>query len=123
MPSGTRLHPQAIVIVVSVAFIQEYRSDKSLEALNDLAPPHCRVIRNGGAVEDVLAGEVVPGDIVVINTGDRIPADVRLVEVCCALYANAPAPYVLFPVTAVRHQCTVGANKQAQGCVGDGVKS
>ncbi len=71
---------QAIFIVVTVAFVQEYRSDKSLEALSDLAPPHCKVLRNG-VVVDALASEVTVGDIVVVSVGDRIPADLRLTEV------------------------------------------
>ncbi len=67
--------------MVTVAFVQEYRSDKSLEALNDLAPPHARCVRSG-AIADVIASEIVPGDIVVLATGDRVPADMRLIEVC-----------------------------------------
>lgn len=66
--------------MVTVAFIQEYRSDKSLEALATLAPPRCRVLRDG-TPEDVLASEVVPGDIVLIEVGDRVPADIRMIEV------------------------------------------
>nr|KAJ3421755.1 High affinity Ca2+/Mn2+ P-type ATPase-like protein [Polyrhizophydium stewartii] len=69
----------AIVIVLTVAFVQEYQSEKSLEALNKLAPPHCRVLR-GGHITDALASDLVPGDIVVFERGDRVPADVRLME-------------------------------------------
>lgn len=69
----------AIVIVVTVAFIQEYRSEKSLKELNKLVPPSCKAIRNGRH-EEFLAKFLVPGDIVVISTGDRVPADLRLVE-------------------------------------------
>lgn len=71
---------QAIVIVVTVAFVQEYRSDKSLEALNDLAPPHTACLRDGSVI-DVLAADIVPGDIILLHTGDRVPADLRLIEV------------------------------------------
>ena len=66
--------------MVTVAFVQEYRSDKSLAALSDLAPPHCKVLRDG-VVADALASDVTIGDVVVIAVGDRIPADVRLTEV------------------------------------------
>ncbi len=66
--------------MVTVAFVQEYRSDKSLEALNDLAPPNARCLRSGSVVE-VLAAEIVPGDVVILATGDRVPADMRLIEV------------------------------------------
>ncbi|KAG7400616.1 ATPase, P-type (transporting), HAD super, sub IC [Phytophthora boehmeriae] len=69
----------AITIVVTVAFVQEYRSEKTLEALRELVPPRCRALRNG-AVTDMLAKELVPGDIVVVDVGDRVPADARLIE-------------------------------------------
>ncbi|KAI9320925.1 PMR1-type calcium-transporting P-type ATPase [Dichotomocladium elegans] len=69
----------AIIIVVTVAFVQEYRSEKSLEALNKLVPHHCHLLRNGH-IYTVLANELVPGDLVRFSTGDRIPADCRLVS-------------------------------------------
>ncbi|THH18312.1 hypothetical protein EW146_g2633 [Bondarzewia mesenterica] len=69
----------AILIVLTVGFIQERRSEKSLEALNKLVPHHCHIIRDGHPLH-VLANEVVPGDIVTFSTGDRIPADVRLIS-------------------------------------------
>ncbi|KAJ8654913.1 calcium-transporting P-type ATPase, PMR1-type [Lichtheimia ornata] len=69
----------AIIIVVTVAFVQEYRSEKSLEALNKLVPHYCHLVRDG-QVYTVLANELVPGDLVRFSTGDRIPADCRLVS-------------------------------------------
>jgi len=69
----------AIIIVVTVAFIQEYRSEQSLKELNRLVPPTCKAIREGKS-EDFLARYLVPGDVVLITTGDRVPADLRLVE-------------------------------------------
>lgn len=69
----------AITIVVTVAFIQEYRSEKSLEALTKLVPPKCHCIRNN-ELTTFLAEDLVPGDIVSIGIGDRVPADIRLFE-------------------------------------------
>ncbi|OQV11428.1 Calcium-transporting ATPase type 2C member 1 [Hypsibius exemplaris] len=69
----------AIIIVVTVGFIQEYRSDKSLQSLNKLIPPKCNCLRNE-QLDTFLARELVPGDIVYLGTGDRIPADLRLFE-------------------------------------------
>ncbi|XP_030060390.1 calcium-transporting ATPase type 2C member 2 [Microcaecilia unicolor] len=69
----------AIVIVVTVAFVQEYRSEKSLEELNKLVPPECNCIREG-KLQHLFARELVPGDIVGLSVGDRVPADIRLVE-------------------------------------------
>ncbi|KAF9897496.1 High affinity Ca2+/Mn2+ P-type ATPase-like protein, partial [Lobosporangium transversale] len=68
----------AILIVVTVAFVQEYRSEKSLEALNKLVPHHCHVIRDDTQTS-TLASQLVPGDLIKFGIGDRIPADCRLV--------------------------------------------
>ncbi|XP_033323331.1 secretory pathway calcium atpase [Megalopta genalis] len=69
----------AIIIVVTVAFVQEYRSEKSLEELNKLVPPTCHCLREG-RLETFLARNLVPGDIVYLNIGDRVPADIRIFE-------------------------------------------
>ncbi|XP_050397748.2 calcium-transporting ATPase type 2C member 1 isoform X2 [Patella vulgata] len=69
----------AITIVVTVGFIQEYRSEKSLEALSKLVPPKCHCLRNGN-IETFLARELVPGDVVYLTIGDRVPADLRLFD-------------------------------------------
>lgn len=69
----------AITIVVTVGFVQEYRSEKSLEALNRLVPAEAKLTRNGNT-STVLASHLVPGDLVHFSQGDRIPADVRLTD-------------------------------------------
>lgn len=70
----------SIVIAVAVmGFSQEYRGEKSLEALKRLAAPHAQVIRDGQDME-ISSKELVPGDIVVLKVGDISPADIRLVE-------------------------------------------
>lgn len=67
----------AVIIVGTVAFIQEYRSEKSLEALATLVPPQCTVLRNAQK-STILAEKLVPGDVVLLTAGDRIPADSRV---------------------------------------------
>jgi P-type Ca2+ transporter type 2C len=69
----------AILIVVTVAFVQEYRSEKALDELNKLIPPVCNCIRSGKLLS-IFARELVPGDIVSLNIGDKVPADIRLYE-------------------------------------------
>ncbi|KAF4975883.1 hypothetical protein FZEAL_7356 [Fusarium zealandicum] len=107
----------AVTIVVAVGFVQEYRSEKSIEALNHLVPNHAHLVRGqnrtsplgktptwpprpeDGAdpapspgsvtpISDVLdatsskvmASQLVPGDLVLFTTGDRIPADIRVTK-------------------------------------------
>ncbi len=72
-----------VVIVVLnsvVGFVQEYRSEKAMEAMKKLTAPKARILR-GGTEKLILSREVVPGDIVLLEAGDRIPADARLLEV------------------------------------------
>jgi len=70
----------AIVIVVTVGFVQEYRSEKTLERMTALLPPSCRCLRDG-ETKTIFAKYLVPGDVVELAVGDRIPADVRLISV------------------------------------------
>lgn len=71
----------AIIVLNGVlGFIQEFRAERSLRALKQLSAPHARVLRDG-AVEDIPARELVPGDIVMLESGDRIPADLRWLKV------------------------------------------
>ena len=71
-----------IIIVIMNAvlgFIQEYKTEKSLEALKSLAAPTAKTIRDE-EVKVVNAEHLVPGDLVILESGDRIPADCMLLE-------------------------------------------
>ena len=68
----------AIVIVVTVGFVQEYRSEQTVEKLKKLVPPICLCLRNRRK-ETFEAKYLVPGDLVFLETRDRVPADIRLV--------------------------------------------
>lgn len=93
----------AVTIVVTVGFVQEYRSEKSLESLSKLVPHYAHLIRGspdnrrrneGSEMESILVGpdisnletasitvparQLVQGDLVIFSTGDRIPADIRI---------------------------------------------
>ncbi|MGQ3301023.1 cation-transporting P-type ATPase [Reyranella sp.] len=70
----------AVVIANAViGFVQEGRAEKALEAIRDLIDPRASVIRHGHR-RTVPADQVVPGDIVLLEAGDRVPADLRLVK-------------------------------------------
>jgi len=63
-----------------VGFIQETRAERAMEALIQMAAPEARV-RRDGRVKLIPARQIVPGDILLLETGDRVPADARLIEV------------------------------------------
>lgn len=70
----------AIIVINSVlGFVQEFRAEKSLHALKEMSAPSAKVLR-GGQMMDIPAKELVVGDVIVLESGDRIPADVRLLE-------------------------------------------
>jgi P-type Ca2+ transporter type 2C len=65
--------------IVGAGVVTEYRGEKALEALRDATAAMARVRRNG-IVDDVATRELVPGDIVLLRTGDVVPADLRLIK-------------------------------------------
>lgn len=68
-----------VLFAVGLGFVQEYRAERAIEALRQMAAPTATVLRDGIEVK-VHAREVVPGDVALLRTGDRIPADGRLIE-------------------------------------------
>ncbi len=76
---------EAVVIIIIVlfsvllGFLQEYRAERALEALRRMAAPMATVLREGIEAR-IPARELVPGDVVVLHAGDRVPADLRLIE-------------------------------------------
>lgn len=71
-----------VIILVNavIGFIQEYRAEKAMQALQKMAAQHATALRNN-STREVDAAELVPGDIVLIEAGNAVPADVRLLEV------------------------------------------
>ena len=68
-----------VLFAVGLGFVQEYRAERAIEALRQMAAPTATVVRNG-VESKIPARAVVPGDVIVLHTGDRIPADARLIE-------------------------------------------
>jgi Ca2+-transporting ATPase len=80
---GHALEAAVIAIIVLFAvllgFVQEYRAERALEALREMAAPLAHALRDG--VESAIpARDVVPGDVVMLRAGDRVPADTRLMR-------------------------------------------
>lgn len=73
----------AILMIVLLngvlGFAQEWKAERAIEALQRMLIPHCKVVRDG--LEQAIATkELVPGDVVLLETGDHVPADMRLIE-------------------------------------------
>ncbi|WP_408954366.1 calcium-transporting P-type ATPase, PMR1-type [Natroniella sp. ANB-PHB2] len=70
----------AIVILNAImGFVQEIRAERSLQALKELSAPQAKVLRDG-SIEKIPSQELVPGDIILVEMGDKIPADARIIK-------------------------------------------
>lgn len=69
-----------VVVLNSIlGTFQEYKAEEALAALKKMAAPHALVLRNGSP-KKVFSHKLVPGDVVLLNAGDKVPADMRLIE-------------------------------------------
>jgi len=68
-----------VVVNVVIGFVQEGKAEKALQAIRHLLAPHAVVLRDGRQ-QDLDAAELVPGDVVLLASGDSLPADVRLLQ-------------------------------------------
>ncbi len=85
--SGVIGEPEDTIVIVIIVFlnaligfIQEYRAERAMEALKAMATPVVTV-RRDGKLEKVRSEDIVPGDIIILDTGMMLPADLRLIEV------------------------------------------
>ncbi|AIE60747.1 cation-translocating P-type ATPase [Bacillus methanolicus] len=68
-----------LLINAGIGTIQERKADKAVETMSQFVPPNCRVVRDG-VVKEIAAHDLVPGDIVELEAGDRVPADLRIIQ-------------------------------------------
>ncbi|MDW7977501.1 MAG: cation-translocating P-type ATPase, partial [Candidatus Caldarchaeum sp.] len=78
-----------VFFVAVVGFLQEYRAEKTLETLKKMLTPTTSVVRDG-VEKEVAVKEVVPGDVVLLSAGSRVPADLRLFEAVNLQVDEAP---------------------------------
>ena len=82
---GENDYMDAIIIIAIVVLnaimgvIQEAKAEKSIEALQSMTPPKAKVIREG-KINEINAEEIVKGDIVILEAGNCVPADCRIIE-------------------------------------------
>jgi Ca2+-transporting ATPase len=102
--------PELALIILAVVFLnifvslfQESRAEKAMETLKSWMPEYAKVMRDG-ELKKILVKEIVPGDIISLEEGDRVPADARLIEVFDMWTNNVPLtgesePQPRFPET------------------------
>ena len=77
-----------VVLNATIGFFQEYSAERTAQALQAMVPRTCRVLRDG-VRQELLGAALVPGDVVLLEAGDAVPADCRLVEAHALSVNNA----------------------------------
>jgi len=90
----------AVIVIFSavLGFTQEYRAERALEALKKMLSPNITVLR-AGREEEVPSKDIVPGDILLLEAGDKVPADARLAEAHSLMCDEAPLTGESLPVS------------------------
>ena len=77
-----------VMINAVIGFVQEGKAEHALDAIRDMVAPHAFALRDGRRTELAVA-DLVPGDIVLLEAGDKVPADLRIIEARAALADEA----------------------------------
>ncbi|MCS7136672.1 MAG: cation-translocating P-type ATPase [Nitrososphaerota archaeon] len=86
-----------VMAAVILGFVQELRAEKALEALKKMLSPRINIIRDGKVV-NIATREIVPGDVLLLEAGDKVPADARLIHVVNLQVNEAPLTGESVPV-------------------------
>ncbi|HVO86008.1 MAG TPA: HAD-IC family P-type ATPase, partial [Candidatus Eisenbacteria bacterium] len=97
-----------VIATATLGFFEEFRSEKAVEALKKMTAPTASVIR-GGKEMRIPASDVVPGDVILLFTGDKVPADARVVESFNLKMDEAPLTGESAPVNKNTDVCPVDA--------------
>jgi P-type Ca2+ transporter type 2C len=97
-----------VIATATLGFFEEFRSEKAVEALKKMTAPTASVIR-GGKEMRIPASDVVPGDVILLFTGDKVPADARVVESFNLKMDEAPLTGESAPVNKKTDVCPVDA--------------
>ncbi len=89
-----------IILNAILGFVQEYKAERAIEALKKMASPRAKVIRNSEEIK-IESKFLVPGDVVILETGDKVPADARLFEIHDLQTQEAPLTGESQPVTKI----------------------
>ena len=107
-----------------LGFVQEYRAERSMESLRSLTAPEARVVREG-IEQRIPAADLVPGDIVLVETGDRIPADIRWIQAVNVQVEESALTGESHPVTksivSMEEELTPMADRNNMGYMGTSV--
>ncbi|GHE49604.1 cation-translocating P-type ATPase [Streptomyces capitiformicae] len=105
-----------VVLNAAIGFAQEYSAERTAQALEAMVPHTCRVLRGGERLE-VPARELAPGDVVVLEAGDAVSADCRVVEAHELAVNNAPLTGESNAVDRTADAVAAGPPLEARNCV------
>ena len=107
-----------VLFAVGLGFVQEYRAERAIEALRQMAAPTATVLRDG-MESKIPARELVPGDVILLRTGDRVPADARLLESVNLQIEEAALTGESVPVEKHIKALAVSSSSVAEIAIGD----
>ncbi|MET7380642.1 cation-transporting P-type ATPase [Streptomyces sp. NPDC005526] len=105
-----------VVLNAAIGFAQEYSAERTAQTLQAMVPHRCRVLRDG-ALEEVAVRDLVPGDLVVLEAGDTVSADCRVVEAHDLTVSNAAITGESDPVRRTAGPDTAEEVLRARDCV------
>ena len=103
-----------IALNAVVAIVQQVRAQKKLEALEHISPPKCKVIRDG-QLHEIKSEVIVPGDVIKLEQGDRVPADARIIKGASLMVDEAPLTGESVPVEKNWEEGSSGSTADISG--------